>query len=126
MRTQKEIRQRAPLLLIILLVGNLGLMSISAKDEATNQRMIRVWAQAGASLFQRPISTASGAGVGLFQRIANLRHAAAENEQLRRHISEMETELNEARAARDENERLRSLLGLKDELGYEIDRKSVV
>ena len=36
--TQKEIRQRAPLWLLVLLALNLGLMTWDAKDAATKQR----------------------------------------------------------------------------------------
>ena len=118
MRTQKEIRQRAPAWLIGLLLLNLGLMSIDARDQVTKQRMVRVWAQAIASLVQRPVSSVGGAGAGMFQHLASLRGAALENEQLKRRLTEVETELREARAARDENERLKSLLGLTEEKSY--------
>jgi hypothetical protein len=48
-RTQKEIRQRAPLWLLALLGVNLVLMSVSARDESGHKRLIQVWAQAVAS-----------------------------------------------------------------------------
>ena len=79
-RSEKENRQRAPLWLAGLLVLNLGLMSYDAQDQVTNQRMIRVWMQAAAAPFQRALSGVGGAGIGLFQRIGNLRRAASENE----------------------------------------------
>ncbi|HEX8455821.1 MAG TPA: rod shape-determining protein MreC [Pyrinomonadaceae bacterium] len=117
-RTQKEIRQRAPLWLLALLGVNLVLMSVSARDESGHKRLIQVWAQAIASPVQSLLSGATGAGTGFFQRIGNLRHAAAENEDLRRRLADTETELREARMARDENERLKGLLGLKEQSGY--------
>ncbi len=119
-RSEKENRQRAPLWLAGLLVLNLGLMSYDAQDQVTNQRMIRVWVQAAAAPFQRAVSGVGGAGVGLFERLGNLRRAAAENEQLKERLAASENELNEVRAARDENQRLRNLLGLKEEKGYDI------
>lgn len=119
MRTEKELRQRAPLWLGCLLIINFILMSIDARDAATKQRMIRVWAQTIASPFQRLLSGVSGTGVGTFEYLANLRLAAAENTGLKQQVATMQTELHEARAARDENERLKGLLGLKEEKRYE-------
>lgn len=119
-RSEKENRQRAPLWLAGLLLLNLGLMSYDAQDQVTNQRMISVWMQAVAAPFQRAVSGVGGAGIGFFQRIGNLRHAASENEQLKQRLAEAETELREARTARDENKRLRNLLGLKEDKGFDI------
>jgi rod shape-determining protein MreC len=117
--TQKEIRQRAPLWLVILLVANFGLMSWNAKDTETGQPVVRTWAQ---SLFT-PVQTATtgvgGAGVGFFRRLADLRQAQAENEALRRRVAEAENELREARQARDENERLKQLLDFTKDLRYD-------
>jgi rod shape-determining protein MreC len=117
-RTQKEIRQRAPLLLIGLLVANLALMAYDARDDVTKQRMIRVWAQAVAAPFQRITSGLGGAGVGFFQRIADLRRASAENEQLKKRVEQQEIELGQTRRAVDENERLKGLLELKESSAY--------
>jgi rod shape-determining protein MreC len=119
-RTQKEIRQRAPLWLLALLAVNLVLMSVSARDESGHKRLIQVWAQAVASPVQTLFSGATGAGTGFFQHLASLNRAASENEDLRRRLALTETELREARMARDENERLNGLLGLKEQSGYEI------
>jgi rod shape-determining protein MreC len=117
-RTQKEIRQRAPLLLIGLLVANLALMAYDARDDVTKQRMIRVWAQAVAAPFQRITSGLGGAGVGFFQSIADLRRASAENEQLKKRVEQQEIELGQTRRAVDENERLKGLLELKESSAY--------
>ena len=45
-RTQKEIRQRAPIWLGILLLTNLVIMAFDARDSVTRQRLLRVWVQA--------------------------------------------------------------------------------
>jgi rod shape-determining protein MreC len=119
-RTQKEIRQRAPLWLLALLAVNLVLMSVSARDESGHKRLIQVWAQAVASPVQSLFSGATGAGTGFFQHLGSLNRAATENEDLRRRLALTETELREARMARDENERLNGLLGLKEQSGYQI------
>lgn len=125
-RTQKEIRQRAPWWLVGLLVANLALMSYDARDDVTKQRLIRVWAQAIASPFQRVTSGAGGAGIGFFQRIASWRNATAENEQLRRRVAELETEVYQSRAEHDENRRLKDLLGLKEQSQYGVIPASVI
>ena len=117
--TQKEIRQRAPLWLVVLLIVNFGLMSWNAKDAETGQPVVRSWAQ---SLFT-PVQTATtgvgGAGVGFFQRLADLRNAQAENEALRQRLAQAENELREARQARDENERLKKLLDFTKDISYQ-------
>lgn len=125
-RTQKEIRQRAPWWLVGLLFANLVLMSYDARDEVTKQRMIRVLAQAVAAPFQRATSGAGGAGVSFFQKIANWRSAAAENEELKQRIAALEGEARQARADRDENERLRALLDLKGKSQYGMVSASVI
>jgi rod shape-determining protein MreC len=116
--TQKEIRQRAPVWLGILLAANFALMTWDARDTFTKQRMIRVWAQAVASPFQRGMTGVGGAGVGFFQRIGNLWTASGENEGLRRRLAEVENELRDARQARDENERLKKILDFGRSAGY--------
>ena len=45
-RTQKEIRQRAPIWLVALLLMNLVIMAVDARDSVTRQRLLRVWVQA--------------------------------------------------------------------------------
>lgn len=125
-RTQKEIRQRAPWWLVGLLFVNLALMTYDARDDVTKQRMIRVWAQAIASPFQRATSGAGGAGVSFFQKIANWRTAAAENEQLKQRVAELEIEARQGRADRDENERLRALLDFKNKNQYGVVPASVI
>jgi rod shape-determining protein MreC len=117
-RTQREIRQRAPLLLIGLLLANFALMAYDARDDVTKQRMIRVWAQAIAAPFQRVSSGVGGAGFGFFQRIGELRRASAENEGLRQKVEQQELELRQTRSALAENERLKSLLNLKEQSAY--------
>ncbi|HEX8190029.1 MAG TPA: rod shape-determining protein MreC [Pyrinomonadaceae bacterium] len=117
--TQKEIRQRAPLWLVVLLVANFGLMSWNAKDSATGQPVARTWAQSLFTPVQSATTGVGGAGVGFFRRLADMRQAQGENETLRRRLAEAENELREARQARDENERLKRLLDFtRDTSGY--------
>lgn len=125
-RTQKEIRRRAPLWLVLLLGVNLALMSVSARDQQTQARKVSVWAQALATPFQSLFSGASRSGVGFFQYLRNLNTASGENEQLKRRLAETEAQLREAQAARGENERLQSLLSLKESREYQIVAARVI
>ena len=114
-RTQKEIRQRAPIWLVTLLVGNLIIMAVDARDADGGHKMLRVWTQTFATPLQSASSKASGATSGFFQQIWNFRSTAQENEQLKQRLAQVETELNSARQAASENERLKGLLGLNEQ-----------
>lgn len=126
MRTQREIRQRAPWWLVGLLFVNLALMSYDARDNVSKQRMIRVWAQAIVSPFQRITTGAGGAGIGLVQRLINLRNAASENEKLRQRVEQMQIELSQSRTSVDENARLKALLDFKEKSPYGTVMASVI
>jgi len=117
--TQKEIRQRAPVWLLVLLALNFGLMTWDAKDAATKQRIVRVWAQSAFSPVQRATTGVGGAGVGFFRGLADMRSAQAENETLRQRLAEAENKLRDARQASDENERLKRLLGFAQDVKYD-------
>ena len=117
--TQKEIRQRAPLWLLVLLALNFGLMTWNAKDADSGQPVIKAWAQSLFSPVQSATSGVGGAGLGFFRGLSEMRTAQAENEQMRRRLAEVENELREARRARDENERLKKLLDFTKDLSYQ-------
>ena len=117
--TQKEIRQRAPLWLVVLLVANFGLMSWNAKDAETGQPVVRTWVQSVFTPVQSATTGVGGAGVGFFRGLADLRQAQAENEGLRQRLSEAENALRESRQARDENERLKKLLDFTGDISYQ-------
>ena len=113
-RTQKEIRQRAPLWLVSLLSINMVVMAVDARDANGQQKLLRIWTQTFASPIQNASSKASGATSNLFQQIWNFRSTAHENEQLKQRVTVLEAELNNARQAESENERLRQLLQLNE------------
>lgn len=119
MRTQKELRQRAPVWLLALLAVNFGLMTYDARDAETKQRVIRVWAQAAVAPVQNALSGVSGASVGFFQSIGGMWSAQGRNEALREQLAALEAEAREARAALDENERLKRLLQFKEDVSFE-------
>lgn len=125
-RTQREIRQRAPAWLVGLLAVSFALASVSARDQETRERKIRVWAQAAALPVQSLFSGAAGGVGGMFQYLGNMHRAAGENETLKQRLAETESRLREAEAARAENEQLRGLLGLKEEKRFETVTARVV
>lgn len=125
-RTQREIRQRAPVWLAVLLITNAGLMAFNARDAATSQRMFRVWMQAAASPAQSVTSKASGAGTNLIRQIFNFRSTAVENEQLKQRLWQTELDLRNARQAVEENERLKGLLNLKEQKTFNQVAASVI
>jgi len=98
---------------------NLIIMAVDARDSVTRQRMLRVWVQALISPVQKVSSGASGAGTGLVRQIVNFRSTATENDRLKQQLSEARLELQNAKQATAENERLRSLLNLKEQTGYD-------
>jgi rod shape-determining protein MreC len=118
-RTQREIRQKAPIWLVVLLLTNLVIMAVDARDSVTRQRLLRVWVQALASPAQSISSGASGAGTNVFRQIVNFRSTANENERLKQELATAQLDLRNARQAADENERLRGLLNLKEKTGYD-------
>lgn len=118
-RTQREIRQRAPFWLVMLLFANLVAMAVDARDSQTKQRMVRVWAQAIFSPVQSVSSKAGGAGSGFIQRIINFNSTANENERLQQRLEVVELELKQAREAAAENDRLKGLLGIKEQTGHD-------
>ena len=98
-----------------LLVANLIIMAVDAKDADGRQKVLRIWTQTFASPLQSASSKATGATSGFFQQIWNFRSTAQENEQLKERLAQIETELHTARAAATENERLKALLDLREQ-----------
>lgn len=98
-----------------LLVANLIIMAVDAKDADGRQKVLRIWTQAFASPIQNASSKATGATSGFFQQIWNFRSTAQQNEQLKERLSQVETELHTARQEAAESERLRSLLNLNEQ-----------
>jgi rod shape-determining protein MreC len=111
-RTQREIRQRAPWWLFGLLAMNFALMSYDARDPDTKQRKIRSIAQTVMYPVQRGASGAAGWVGGLFGNIGELRRAATENQQLRQQVNQMQAELRVTRERAAQAERLEQLFKL--------------
>lgn len=118
-RTQREIRQKAPLWLVMLLFGNLVIMAVDARDSDGKQKVVRVWTQAFASPIQSASSKASGATSGFFRQIINFHSTAQENDELKKQLASAQDELRVARQQAAENDRLKGLLGLKEQSQYQ-------
>ncbi|CAN5324928.1 rod shape-determining protein MreC [soil metagenome] len=119
-RSQKEVWRLTPWLVIALLLGNFVLMAFDARDKTSNQRVVRVWTQAIADFVQSPVTTVSGSVGNYFQSFANLRSAQSENDILKQRVQELEVELQQNEELSSENERLKSLLDLKEKSQYKV------
>jgi rod shape-determining protein MreC len=99
---------------VTLLITNLVIMAVDARDANGEQKILRIWTQTLSSPLQSTSSKVSGATSGFFQQIWNFRSTAAENEQLKERLAKAEAELHTARQAEAENERLKTLLALNE------------
>ena len=117
-RTQREIRQRAPWWFFGLLALNFALMTYDARDESTKQRKIRTVAQSIAYPFQWTASSVGNLVGGLFGGVGELRRASTENHQLRAQVEQMQNELRDTRQKASEAERLEKLLKLNEQTKY--------
>lgn len=109
-----------PWLVIILLLGNFVLMAFDAREITSGQRIIRVWSQAVADFVQSPVTSLSSGVTNYFGSISNLRSAQSENDILKQHVQELELEIKGKEDLTAENDRLRSLLNLKENSKYKI------
>ena len=117
-RTQREIRQRAPWWFFGLLALNFALMTYDARDESTKQRKIRTVAQSITYPFQWTTSSIGNLVGGLFGGVGELRRASTENQQLRAQVEQMQNELRDTRQKAAEAERLEKLLKLNEQTTY--------
>src|SRR5260370_15231785 len=117
-RTQREIRQRAPWWLFGLLALNFALMTYDARDDSTKQRKIRSIAQTVMFPIQQGASSAAGWVGGFFGNLGEFRRASTENEQLHRQIDQMQTELRDTRERAAQADRLEKLLKLSQGSDY--------
>ena len=109
-----------PWLVIVLLLGNFMLMAFDAREITSGQRIVRVWSQAIADFVQSPVTSISSGVSNYFSSISNLRSAQSENDLLKQRVQELELELREKDDLASENDRLKSLLDLKETSKYKI------
>ena len=119
-RSQKEVWRLTPWLVIALLLGNFILMAFSAKDITSGQRIIRVWGLTVADFVQSPVTSITSSVSNYFGSIATLRTAQDENGVLKQRVQELEVELKGKEELTAENDRLKSLLNLKETNKYKV------
>jgi rod shape-determining protein MreC len=119
-RSQQEVWRMTPWLVIILLLGNFVLMAFDAREITSGQRIIRIWTQAAADFVQSPVTGISSGISNYFSSISNLRSAQSDNDLLKHRIQELELEMRGKEDLTSENDRLRSLLNLKEGSKYKV------
>lgn len=119
-RTQREIRQRAPWWLFGLLLLNFALMTYDARDDTTKQRKIRSIAHSITYPIQQGASSVGNWLGGFFGNIGELRRASTENQQLHQQIDQMQAELRDTRQRAAEVERLEQLFKLNEKTEYKM------
>src|SRR5258706_5060845 len=118
-RTQREIRQRAPWWLFGLLLLNFALMTYDARDCVTKQRKVRSIASTITYPIQQGASRNGNWIGGLFGNIGELRRASTETQELHQQINQMQTELRDTRERAAEAERLEKLFKLNEKSAYQ-------
>lgn len=106
--------------MVALLIINFILMAFDAREITSGQRVVRSWTQTAADFVQSPITTATSGISNYFSSIANLRSAQSDNDQLKQRVQELEVQLKQSEDLTAENDRLRSLLQLKESSKYKV------
>lgn len=109
-----------PWLVIALLLGNFVLMAFDAREISSGQRVIRAWTQTVADFVQSPVTTVTASIANYFTSISSLRSAQSENDKLKDEVQKLKVELSQTEELSSENERLRSMLGLKEQSKYNV------
>jgi rod shape-determining protein MreC len=96
------------------------LMAFDAREITSGQRIVRVWSQAVADFVQSPVTSISSGISNYFSSISNLRSAQSDNDLLKQRIQELELEVRGKEDLSSENDRLKSLLNLKETGKYKV------
>src|SRR5678815_732818 len=119
-RSQQEVWRLTPWLMIALLLVNFVMMAFDAREITSGQRVIRTWTQTMADFVQSPVTTVTASVSNYFSSISNLRSAQDENGELKQRVQELEVEKKQKEELASENERLRTLLNLKEHSKYNV------
>lgn len=119
-RSQKDVWRLAPWLMIALLLLNFVLMAFDAREITSGQRVIRAWTQTIADFVQSPVTSITASVSNYFTSISTLRTAQTDNDVLKQRVQELEVEVKQKEDLASENERLKSLLQLKETSKYKV------
>jgi rod shape-determining protein MreC len=119
-RSKKYVLRMSPGLVVLLLLANFVLMTLNAKEINSGQRIIRVWTQTAADFVQSPVTSITAAISNYFTSISTLRSAQSENDVLKQRVQELEVELKQKEELASENDRLRSMLQLREQSKYKV------
>jgi rod shape-determining protein MreC len=113
----------APMALVGLLVLNLGLMGWTARsvspEDGTEQMVLKTWTISLVSPVQRFFGWAFGGVGSVWNGYVDLRGVRERNESLELENAQLRSEIEAARVAAAENDRLRRELELKPRLKYQ-------
>jgi len=119
-RSQKEVWRLTPWLMIALLLMNFILMAFDARDSTSGQRVVRTWTQTAADFVQSPVTSIAASVSNYFSSISSLRSAKSDNDTLVQRVQELEVEVKQKSDLASENERLKTLLHLKETSKYKV------
>jgi cell shape-determining protein MreC len=125
-RTQREIRQRAPWWFFGLLALNVALMTYDARDESTKQRRIRTVAQSVAYPIQRGASAVGTSSVDCLAALENFDALPSRISNYALRVEQMQTELRDTRQKAAQVDRLEKLLNLTQTSGYQTVTAQVI
>ena len=106
--------------MIALLLMNFVLMAFDARDITSGQRVIRSWTQTAADFVQSPVTSITASVSNYFTSISSLRSAQTDNDVLKQRVQELEVEVKQKADLTSENERLKTLLQLKETSKYKV------
>jgi rod shape-determining protein MreC len=105
--------------LAVMLLSQLVLMSLDAKNPHNGQTIFRTWMLSVFSPIIRVGDAVLSKVTGGFTGFSDLRNAKAENEDLRQRVEQLTIELNETREKAKESEIMRTIYGLPQATPYQ-------
>ena len=120
------IQSKSHWVLAALLLSQLILMTVTAKDPDNEQSVLRTWTMTVLAPVLRVGDSALSTVSGAFSGWGELRRASTENVALREQVEQLTAEVNESREKAAQLESLRSSFGLPSSIGYTRVTASVI
>ncbi|MGH9764193.1 MAG: rod shape-determining protein MreC, partial [Blastocatellia bacterium] len=118
MTTSNSVQQKSPWLLGLLLLSQVILMSVSARQRENDQSVLRTWLVTAVTPVLRGGEWVISGATGTVKGYVALRGARQENEQLRDQVQQLTQERDQARETAAEDARIRAQYGVPAETGY--------